>query len=320
MSDITCVPYQKKDFASWNEFVVQSNNGTLFHRLDFLAYHQARFEPNAAHLRFLKKDHCVGVLPLGLFEDEEGAIAKSPFGASFGGLVTNPDCSLTDMESMVAALGAYLKERKIKRLRIVQPPLIYYGVPEDYFDFCLLKHGARITTSDLTSYVKARENALDGFLPRARRDTQKAIIAGLEVRESDDVTAFYDILMENMKKFGGTPTHTSPEIRWLIKNLPEDIKIYHVMQDGQAVASSLIFYANARAWLVFYWAQRQDSTLLHPKNFLIMKLSELARQRGVAYIDFGPQTLDMEPFYGVTMFKESLGGRGLLRRTYLWDL
>ena len=316
MSDITCVPSQPHDAASWNEFVDQSNNGTLFHRLDFLAYHQSRFEKNAHHLRFLKKGNCIGVLPLGFFQEEGLLIGKSPFGASYGGLVTQTDCSLTDMEHMVDRLLDHLREHQVQQLRIVQPPLIYYDVPEDYFDFCLLKKGAQLTASDMTSYIKVREQPLDGFLPRARRDTQKAIDAHLQVVQSDDVAGFYTILMENMRKFDGTPTHSQEEVSWLIKHFPDAIKIYHVLHDAQQVGTALVFEVNARAWLTFYWAQSQDFTQLHSKNYLIVKLSELAREKRVSYIDFGPQTLNMEPFYGVTMFKESLGGRGLLRRAY----
>lgn len=320
MSEIICVEQSADRQDEWNAFVRAANNGTLFHRLDFLSYHGDRFAANAHHLRFEKKGNLVGVLPLGLFDEDGGPAAKSPFGASFGGLVTKDDCSLPDMEHMVGGLREHLRAKDVRKLRVVLPPACYSNVPEDYFDFCLLKEGARAAASDLTSYIRTAAQPVDGFQARARRDTQKALEAGLDFDVSDDVDGFYDILMENMRKFDGTPTHTKEEVCWLIEKLGEDIKIYQVSYDGRTVAAALIFEANPRAWLVFYWAQRQDATQLHAKNFLVVRLSQEAYERDVSFIDFGPQTLNMEPFAGVTMFKESLGGHGLLRRAYEWEL
>lgn len=319
MSEISCVPHQVEQNSEWDTFVQKSNNGTLFHRHAFLNYHGSRFADNVHHLRFEKKGNLIGILPLGLF-DEDGRVAKSPIGASFGGLVCHADCSLNDMEAMVDGLQAYLKNQNVKRLRVVQAPSIYYHSPEDYLDFFLLKNGARAGSSDLTSYIRTMDNPVDGFLARARRDTLKTLDSNLEFSESDNVEEFYHILIENMRKFDGTPTHSQEEVAWLREHLPDDVKIYVVRQDGRAIAGTLLFKANTKTWLVFYWAQCQDATQLHPKNFLVVKLSQLARSEGVDYIDFGPQTLQMEPFRGVTMFKESLGGRGLLRRTYQWEL
>ncbi|MCA9395070.1 MAG: GNAT family N-acetyltransferase [Candidatus Omnitrophica bacterium] len=320
MSQVTCTPHPAAKNAEWDAFVRAANNGTIFHRQDFLSYHGERFAANAHHLRFEKNGNLAGVLPLGIFEEDGGRIAKSPFGASFGGLVTQLDCSLSDMGRMVEVLLAHLRENGVRYLKIVQPPLFYFERFIDYFDFYLVKNGARLAASDLTSYIPTGPQPIDLFLPRARRDTQKALDAGLEFAPSGDVNGFYEILMENMRKFNGTPTHSREEVAWLTERLTDEIKIYQVTHDGTPVAATLIFEVNPRAWLVFYWAQRQEATQLHPKNYLIVRLAQLAHERGVKYIDFGPHTLNMEPFDGVTMFKESLGGLGLLRRAYQLEL
>lgn len=320
MSDIKISPYSVEHYDTWNDFVKKSNNGTLFHRLDFLAYHQDRFQGQANHVLFEKKGNIIGVMPLGFFEEDGELTSKSPFGASYGGIVTLKDCTLVEMEQMADLLIKFLKHHAVKRLKVVLPPLIYHQMPDDYFDFCLIKNKAVVSSSDLTSYIPVVEGQIDHFLPRARRDSQKAIEAGLRLNENNDVGQFYAVLEENMKKFEGRPTHSLSEVQWLVKHLPDEVKIFNVCHGTETIASALLFICNPGTWLVFYWAQRQEHLQLHPKNFLILKLSELALARNVKYIDFGPHTLNMVPFYGVTMFKESLGGRGLLRKSYVLNL
>ena len=65
----------------WNKMVEESNGGTLFHKLDFLAYHGDRFSKNEHHLVFYNNETPYGIMPLAIFDEDgekiSGAYVKS---------------------------------------------------------------------------------------------------------------------------------------------------------------------------------------------------------------------------------------------------
>ncbi|HWY35585.1 MAG TPA: hypothetical protein VNX68_13140, partial [Nitrosopumilaceae archaeon] len=65
---LNLVEYTSKYYQAWNNFVNSSNNGTLFHRLDFLSYHGKKFESIENHLLFFKGDELFAVLPAGVID------------------------------------------------------------------------------------------------------------------------------------------------------------------------------------------------------------------------------------------------------------
>ena len=66
MANYKIIKYDVKYFDKWNKFVENSNNGTIFHRLDFLNYHGNKFKKNEHHLIILKGDTIFGVINLPL--------------------------------------------------------------------------------------------------------------------------------------------------------------------------------------------------------------------------------------------------------------
>src|SRR5215468_3242705 len=84
---IDVVPFEPRHRDEWRTFVAASDNGTLFHDLDFLDYHRAgRFEEH--HLLFFDRGELVAVLPAAIVPGANGARRlASPYGASIGGFV-----------------------------------------------------------------------------------------------------------------------------------------------------------------------------------------------------------------------------------------
>ena len=86
----------------WNFFVKNSNNGTLFHDLDFLSYHpEDRF--NEHHLMFYRKDNLISVMPMALSETDGKKVAKSPYGGSYGGIITDEQLKYRHSEEIIAS-------------------------------------------------------------------------------------------------------------------------------------------------------------------------------------------------------------------------
>ena len=77
------IEYSEKWKDKWDQFVLESNNGTMFHMQKFFDYHTpGKFSFN--HLIFLEKENIVAVLP----GSRIGDIFESPIGASYGSIVT----------------------------------------------------------------------------------------------------------------------------------------------------------------------------------------------------------------------------------------
>jgi len=87
MQNITVELLTQEKKQIWDDFVDDSNNGTLFHKQKFLSYHEEKFKDDEHPLLFYEGEKLIAVLPLAIFESEGKKIAKSPYGGSFGGFV-----------------------------------------------------------------------------------------------------------------------------------------------------------------------------------------------------------------------------------------
>jgi len=308
------------DSGAWDAFVEEADNGTLFHRLSFLDYHGERFAAQANHVAWTKGDALHALMPLGLFEEEGGLVARSPFGASYGGIVTRRDLSFHRARELVGSLVTYLRELGVRKLIVTPPPKLCFEHPHDYLEFHLLKEGAACVVSELTSYIPVQEDPLPGFRHAAVKAIRKARANGVRVETNDAVDDFYPILKANRDALGVVPTHSAEEIRWLLKHLPDDIKLFMAYKDDVAIAGSLVFRVNRRAILDFYWAHLSEYQALRPVSLLVYEITRWAARNGHRWFDFGTHTLRMIPQEGSTRFKETFGAVGAFRSTYELEL
>lgn len=303
----------------WDAFVRTSANGTLFHRLDFLAYHGDRFHQQESHLAWKQGETLKAVMPLALLAEGDEILARSPYGASYGGIVHRPDLSLAEAEEMVGLLMEHLCQQGVTRCTITPPPTIYSAQASDYISFFLLKAGFRLVNSDLTAYIPVSAQPLDSFSYAAGKAVRKAQREGVIVAESRDVDAFYDILLANRSKFDAVPTHTREEVRWLLEHLGDNIQLFMASLSDQPIAGTLVFRCNDLVLLDFYWAHLEEYQSHRPVNLLVHEVTRWAAGQGITWFDFGTQTFNMIPGRGSSRFKETFGSTGIFRHTYQWD-
>lgn len=303
------------DPASWDDFVERSNNGTIFHRLAYLAYHRGAFAEHVHHLAWSQGGTLRAVMPLAILTENGARVARSPYGASYGGIVVE-DVNLRVAQEIVQSLVEYLPSEGVRKLVVVPTPGFNFTKPHDYLNFWLLKSGATCPSSELTSYIEIDEEPLESFTYSAVKAVRKAKASDVEVRESRDVEPFYEILAENRRKFGVTPTHSPDEIRWLLDELPEHVTLFMAYRNGTPIAGSLVFRVNRRVILDFYWAHLDEYQGFRPISLLVYEITRWAHRNGFRIFDFGTQTIDMVPVEGSTKFKETFGAVGVFRQTY----
>ena len=83
---ITIKRYKNLHEFEWDNFVSNSNNGTLLHYRKFLNYHQDRSFEDYSLMFYLKNKLCC-ILPAAKIKKNREIIFHSHPGASFGGFI-----------------------------------------------------------------------------------------------------------------------------------------------------------------------------------------------------------------------------------------
>jgi hypothetical protein len=317
MPEISVVLCTPEKAPVWNAFVEGSNNGTVFHRLDFLDYHaKGRF--NFHNLMFYKGDDLLAVLPGGL----SGDMFKSPLGASFGGFVTGARIGLQDADAIVKAFIRYCASKLIKEAYLTPPMQIYSDTLNESVEYAM-NYNHFITLSSLFSSVIdfSKIHGKDDLSRNTRHKINKAINKGVRVEENSKYDEFYPILLKNKEKFGVTPTHTLAELKRIDSLLPGMMTLFMAYYENQPIAGELLFSCNKQCVLNFYTMHLYDFHNLFAVNSLIEHSIRWCCQHGFRYFDYGVSadtfSIDpMEPSWSLIEFKESMGANGCQRRTY----
>lgn len=302
---------------AWSAFLRESNNGTVFHSLEFLAYHPAGRFP-FHHLMFYAGDSLLAVLPGGVVD----GVFRSPLGASFGGIVTRPGVSLAEADAVVKALLRHAAAEGWREIRLVPPMQVYSRTFDETLEYALLYNGFQALPGLFSSVIDLRRVKGKADLSKnTRHKVNKALNKGVTVREGLDLESFYPILLENKAKFGVAPTHTLEELRRIEQLLPGMMTLFLAYVDGRPVAGELLFAANPACVLNFYTMHLYEYRNHFPVNLLVEHALGWCAGKGFAYYDYGVSqdtfhSDPMEPSWPLIRFKESMEAAGCIRKAY----
>jgi len=304
----------------WNRFVEHSNEGTIFHRLDFLRYHGERFSQFEHHLAWYKGQTIFGIMPMAIFDKEDGRVACSPYGASYGGPVFQKPLNYADSHQVVSSLLNYLTELEVTTCTLTLPIPCCYAKYSETFRLVLLEHGFRCTNRDISSVVclSGDKPISEEMRPHARRMARKARKAGIVPVHRGKVADFWVVLEKTFKKHGVKPTHTLEEFRWLCGHLPERVYVDVAYLDEVPVAGIGFFVINKRVNSSFYLCQDPKFQTVQALSLLIYEALVRCQQGGFDWFDFGTSSIRMQGRGNLFRFKESFGAVGLFRETYVW--
>lgn len=316
----TIKQYEDKYYEKWNKFVEDSTNGTLFHRLDFLDYHQDRFTQNTHHILFFKGEAIVAVMPMAIFSYGDLKVAKSPYGGSFGGLVLRANVSLSESQALIAALIDYCIGESIASLEMVTAPNLYTDGNFENIEYSLLAGGFELSAADLFSIVRlpeTLETLWNRFQGRARSTIRKYENT-FKIIENVTVDQFYPILMQDKARHNSNPTHSLEELTFLKEKFPDQIIIDIAEHETGALAGVCYFRNRKTIDSTFYMAQEDKAVGLNGTNILVYIGMQRAIKNNCSWFDFGSSTFGYNvDNYGVSKFKESFGAQGFLRKKYV---
>lgn len=312
---------------TWDNFVSQSRNGTLFHTRRFLSYHpEERFQDHS--LLFFHKNRLQAVLPAAeRLEEGKRCLSAHP-GATFGGLVLSPKAGAVDTLDAIAALLPYAQGEKFSRIAFLRlTPVPLCTTVSDDQQYALMRHGFSPFRFELGCMVflhgLTEESLLTTFDGKTRNEVRQAERAGVSVRLSDEYAAFWPILERNLgERHAIKPTHTLSEIQRLLTLFSDSIRLFGAYAGSVLMAGVVTVDIAGNGVYCKYIGQDFQFQKKRPLDLLITAVLRdcLRRQKhvldlGVAMAE-GPTGLHD----GIFAFKEGFGARSVRRESYALEL
>ena len=312
------IEYSEKYRDAWDEFVLNSNNGTMFHLQKFFDYHKpGRFNFN--HLLFIENDRIEALLPgskiNGLFE--------SPVGASYGSIVTK-DIKFREAMKIVSTLKEYGKENGIEEFLLTPPPIVYEEKQNQNLDFAMLWQGFKFDLHYISSAIKLEPNEeiLPRFQSTVRRNIRKSLKnKDIRVEINERYDEFYPILIDNKSRHDVKPTHSYEDLLRLNELMPENLKLFMVYYKDKPIAGSLMFFCNKQVALCFYNMLFYDYAEFKPIHRVMYEVVKYSTEHGYKYVDIGVSQdtkaeNPMTPSMSLIDFKEKFDAKTVMRNTF----
>ncbi len=311
------IKYSDEWKEKWDRFVLQSNNGTMFHLQKFLDYHTpGKF--NFDHLIFLKKGKIEALLPGAI----RNGVFESPIGASYGSIVTK-DIKFAEAIEIISALIDYGSRNNIKEFELTPAPMIYEKYQNQNLEFAMRWLGFNYKLHYISSAINLRkdEDYLLRFSPTTRRNVRKTFrIKDLRIEINERYDQFYPILVENKAKHDAKPTHSYEDLIRLKQLLPENLVLFMVYLGDKPIGGSLLFLANKNVALCFYNMMLYEYTEYKPMHRIMYDVVNYATERGFSYVDIGVSQdtkaeNPMTPSLSLIEFKEQFDAKTIMRNT-----
>ena len=317
------IEYDKQHKEQWEQFVLASNNGTIFHTRKFLSYHPPeRFKDNS--LLFINNNKILSVLTAADITRDDKKQLISHQGASYGGFVYKDNLSIKDAFKLTESLIEYAIHKKFERIVITHSPFVYQKRYNNYIDFALIRNGFGYIKREVSSVISldvSEDDVFSLFKQEARTAVRRAEKLGVKIRNSDDFEDYYKILKNNLAmRHNVNPAHSLEDLLKLKKLFSDKIQLVGAYLKDKMIAGVVNFYCNEKVVLVFYISNNMEYQNYRAVNLLFYEIIKDAIRRGLSFLDFGLFTVNMDPNWGLGKFKENFGARGILRDTFYIDL
>lgn len=310
---IECRRYSEQDKKIWDDFIPSSKNGIFLFLRDYMDYHKNRFADHS--ILFLKKGKLVALLPA----NEKGTELISHGGLTFGGLIMDMEIRATEVSEIFDLLCNYCKNNGFQTIIYKVMPYIYCRYPSEEDLYALFKLNAQLIKRDISSVLPLQEFT-QRFSETKRQSVAKCEKMGLQVVESEDFSAYWDLLSEVLSKFGVKPVHSLSEIHYLKNALPGKIKLFEARLNDSLLAG-IVIYDYSQVVHTQYMANSIEGRSIGALDYVnYVLINQVYSDR--KYFSWGISTEQGGKILntGLIQQKEMMGGRGLTLDVYKIDL
>lgn len=305
----------------------KSDNGTIFHSIQFLNYHSESFykDKKKIHVQFFKKNELIASITGLIYKDDGKTYFVSPYGASYGGLVVIKNSIFVEYELVYDNLIDCLKEYSVTTIKLTNTTNIHSeNSKSGYCEFILLSNGFQIIKSDLllVHELSDQSDLISRFERKTITELKQPLKKGnlsLQVLNGVDQET-YLILKSSQERLNSIPTHTLEELNKIENLLPGTVKSFKIMHEGNQVAGIITFSVNNRVLNTFYIFDNYSARDLKANHFAYYSVLKWAKENGFRYLDLGPSTFGYEPNFPLIKFKEKFDVFPILRNTYIKEL
>lgn len=310
------VPYSSEMKTQWDAFVEASRNATFLLRRDYMDYHAHRFTD--ASLMLYVGSRLMALLPA----SAHGAEVRSHGGLTYGGLVMPYAGAFTVATAMEAfrAIAAHYAARGFHTLTYKAIPHIYHRYPSEEDVYALWHQGAQLLECNVASTIYLPDPI--AFGESSRRNRNKALRNGLQVREHTDFAAFWAVLEQLLReRYATAPVHSLEEITRLRNLFPRHIRLFCAEDAHGRVLGGMVLYFCGPCIHAQYTAATPEGK----KLCAIAAVADyvLANEcSGARYFDFGTCNEDHGRYLntGLIEQKNGFGGRAIVYPTYSIDI
>lgn len=308
----------------WDSFVDESKNGTFLHNRDYLEYHSDRFKDyslmifdgNDDYEDSRKESELLALLPANV----KGDRLYSHAGLTYGGLIISKNIGQIKVCEIFTVIRDFLKLNNFSELYYKLIPSVYHKIAADEDQYALFSIGAKLIDRKASSAIYQPEKL--AINKRRKRGVKRAVDRGVKLSEHSDLTAYWDILTENLNaRYGKSPVHSVEEISRLQSLFPENIKCHTVEIEGEIVAGVLMFITHSCAHAQYISASEKGKK----NNALDLLFDILINDiyKDLRWFDFGIST---EPHdfrilnEGLINQKENFGARTIIYDSYVLNI
>lgn len=311
---VTVKRYHTEDKLIWNQFVKIAKNSTFLFYRDYMDYHAERFQ-DWSLLIYDDKDHLIGLFPA----NRQADVIFSHGGLTFGGFIVAETMVTEVMLEIFSIVNEFYKKNGIVKIVYKCIPYIYHKYPADEDRYALFINHAQLIRRDVSTAIYLPEKY--PYQQRRMRAVKKAIKSGVIFKQSQDYTAYWEMLTEVLIQHHQTvPVHSIEEIQLLAGRFPNHIKLYVAQLEDKVLAGTIIF-ENSNVVHTQYLANSNEGRLIGALDLVIYQLTtEVYRDK--KYFDFGISNESQGQFLnkGLIAQKEGFGARAIVLDFYEWKL
>lgn len=302
--------YQKDLKNIWDNFVINSKNGTFMLQRDYMDYHSDRFVDHSL-MFYDEKNNLMALLPANIKDN----VLYSHQGLTYGGFVTDNKMTTPKMLVIFDEFQHYMHDNSINKTVYKRIPSIYHKYPSDEDLYALFRINAKLIRRDVSTSIYLADRIK--FNERRKRNIKKAIKNNLEFKQTDDYENYLNILSDVLKKqYNTKPVHNLSELLYLRNKFPENIKLYASFKDNDMLAGVLI-YETPDVAHAQYIANSFEGRECGALDFIFDKLiNEIYTNK--IYFDFGISTEQDGKYLneGLITQKQEFGGRAIVHDFY----
>lgn len=312
MNSYKIIKYTSEHYQMWNNFVANAKNATfLFHR-DFMEYHSDKFQ-DFSLLIFDEKENLKAILPANILD----ANLYSHQGLTYGGLVLDASCKLSEVIQLNYQLLKYLSEAGILKLQLKIIPAIYNNLPSDEMEYLSFLLDAKLIRRDAIAILDLSHKMEISRVRKRGIETGKK--HQLQIIEEDTFDSFWkELLIPNLNfKYNTNPVHSLEEITYLKSKFPKLIRQFNVYFENKLVGGVTVFITKNVIHPQYISGNTAFNNLYggldYLYNYLITNVFKDEK-----YFDFGISNENNGRYLNESLhyWKESFGARTIVQNFY----